>query len=191
MEKLLHDIRACQICEKFLDPRPILSACENSKILIIGQAPGIRVHNSGIAWDDPSGDNLRSWMGVSKEQFYDTDNFAIIPMGFCYPGKEKCSDLPPRKECAPLWHTPLFAALKNVKLTLLIGQYAQNYYLKNTKKSNLTETVLHFEEYLPEFFTLPHPSPRNFIWQTKNKWFEKNALPQLKSIVQKILNEAP
>jgi len=190
MEKLLQDIRACRVCEKFLDPRPVMSASKNSKIIIIGQAPGIRVHKSGIAWDDPSGDNLRSWMGVSKDQFYDTDNFAIIPMGFCYPGKGKSGDLPPRKECAPLWHPPLFKMMKNVRLTLLIGQYAQNYYLKGTKKANLTETVLHFEEYLPEFFTLPHPSPRNFIWQTKNKWFEKDALPQLKSIVQKILNEA-
>ena len=184
---LLKGIRACKECEDFLPNgcRPVLRASAKSKILIVGQAPGIRVHTSGIPWDDPSGNNLRNWLGVDKDTFYNQDIFGIVPMGFCYPGTGKSGDLPPRKECAPLWHTKLSQHMNDVKLTLLIGQYAQKYYLQKKVKKNLTETVKHFDQYLPEYLVLPHPSPRNNIWQKKNPWFARNVLPVLK---QKIIN---
>lgn len=186
-EAVLQAIRTCRVCEKFIEPHPVVTASAKSKIAIIGQAPGIKVHKSGIPWDDQSGDTLRNWLGVSKTDFYDTQNFAIIPMGFCYPGKGKNGDLPPRKECAPLWHDKLLAELKEIQLTLLIGQYAQKYYLKNQKWLNLTQTVNNFQDYLPKYFPLPHPSPRNFIWMNKNPWFEKEVLPVLKRTVTNVL----
>lgn len=184
LDEIIQEIHACRVCENFIDPHPIVTASKNSKILIIGQAPGIKVHESGIPWNDKSGDRLRDWLGVSKKTFYNTQNFAIIPMGFCYPGKGKNGDLPPRKECAPLWHEKLLSELKQVQLTLLIGQYAQNHYLKST---SLTETVLRFYDYFPQYIPLPHPSPRNFIWIKKNPWFEKENLPFLKQAVKTTL----
>lgn len=189
MKKLLAEISNCTVCAHSLShtPRPIVSFTEHSKILIIGQAPGSIVHQTGIPWDDKSGIRLREWMGVSEEQFYQPDNIGIVPMGFCYPGKGKTGDLRPRKECAPLWHEQILKKLINVELILLIGKYAQDYYLKNPKK-NLTQNVLHFEEFLPQHFVLPHPSPRNNIWKAKNPWFEKDVLPVLNKTVQKILN---
>ncbi|SMO39244.1 Uracil-DNA glycosylase [Saccharicrinis carchari] len=156
--------------------------------MIVGQAPGIKVHESGIPWADKSGDNLRKWLKVSEEQFYDTRLFAIIPMGFCYPGKGKSGDLPPRKECAPQWHEQLFRYMKNVKLVLLVGQYAQKYYLKENTAKNLTETVKQYKHYLPQYFPLPHPSPLNNRWQKKNPWFNKEVLPALSEHVAHILN---
>ena len=190
MEILLKEISKCTICKPFLSNgcRPVLNAHPSSKIIIIGQAPGIKVHQSGIPWQDKSGDNLREWLNVTEDEFYDPEKFAIIPMGFCYPGKGKTGDLPPRPECAPLWHPPLLSGLNNVKLTLLIGQYAQKYYLGKNSKSNLTETVRHFNEYLPQYFPLPHPSPRNNIWEKKNPWFERENIPLLQKAIRDMLD---
>lgn len=189
MKELLDKIQKCTLCSEHLPlgPRPIATAHSASKIAIIGQAPGTKVHASGIPWDDASGKQLRAWLDVSTEDFYNTKNFAIIPMGFCYPGKGKSGDLPPRPECAPLWHQPLFDHMPKLELVLLIGMYAQNYYLKNNAKATLTETVKHYEDYLPDYFILPHPSPRNRFWLSKNPWFEKKIIPQLQNTVQKII----
>lgn len=186
MNKLLKQIRNCKECELHLKDgvNPIIAASPNSKILIIGQAPGRIVHATGIPWNDKSGDNLRKWLGVDTATFYDPDKIALMPMGFCYPGKGKSGDLPPRKECAPLWHNKLLAFMPDIKLILLIGQFAQHYYLGEKIKDSLTETVHAFKDYLPKYFPLPHPSPRNNIWQAKNKWFEKEVLPSLKKQVQ-------
>ena len=190
MQELFENIRKCEVCKTHLalGPRPIVSAHKNSKIVIIGQAPGTKVHNSGIPWDDASGKQLRKWLNVSDDDFYNEEKFAIIPMGFCYPGKGKSGDLPPRKECAPLWHEPLFDGMPEVKLVILIGMYAQNYYLKERAKRTLTETVDNYPEYLPNYFVLPHPSPRNRFWLTKNPWFEENVIPIFQKIVAEILN---
>ena len=187
--KLFEDISKCEVCKPFLElgPRPIVSIHPNSRIAIIGQAPGKAVHLSGIPWDDKSGNNLRKWLGISDETFYDSEQIALIPMGFCYPGKGKSGDLPPRKECAPLWHDQLFDQMKSLELVILIGTYAQNYYLKEKRKRTLTETVMHFEEYLPQYFVLPHPSPRNNIWMAKNEWFAEIVLPELKNKIHELL----
>ena len=189
IKNLLHDISQCQICEKHLPlgPRPIVTAHQDSKIVIIGQAPGTKVHASGIPWDDASGNQLRQWLNVSTEDFYDTKKFAIIPMGFCYPGKGKTGDLPPRQECAPQWHQPLLNVMPNVELVILIGMYAQKYYLKDRAKNTLTETVAHFKDYLPRYLPLPHPSPRNRFWFTKNPWFKVEVLPELQQVVNKLI----
>lgn len=191
MKKLLSEIKNCRACEEFLahGANPVVAASPKSRIVIIGQAPGTKVHASGIPWNDKSGDNLRSWLGVSKEQFYDTNLFALVPMGFCYPGKGTSGDLPPRTECAPLWHGKLWKFMKNVELTLLVGQYAQEFYLGKNAKATLTENVKHFREYLPKHFPLPHPSPRNFLWMKRNPWFAEEALPVLKRKVKKILEK--
>ncbi|WBX70961.1 uracil-DNA glycosylase family protein [Tenacibaculum retecalamus] len=187
MDNLILEIRNCKLCGDFINPRPVVFADKTSKIIIIGQAPGMKVHNSGVPWDDASGKQLRKWLGVTDDEFYDVKNFAIIPMGFCYPGKGKSGDLPPRKECAPKWHESVLDEMPNVKLVILIGMYAQNFYLKKAAKRTLTATVSHFEEYLPRYFTLPHPSPRNRFWFTNNPWFEKDILPQLKRKVREII----
>ena len=155
--------------------------------MIIGQAPGRRVHESGVPWQDASGDNLRAWLGVSAADFYDTARFALMPMGFCYPGAGKSGDLPPRPECAPLWHPHLLAGMKSVRLTLLVGQYSQARYLGERGGENLTETVRRFQDYLPLYLPLPHPSPRNRLWQSRNPWFEAEVLPALQQHVSRIL----
>lgn len=189
MKALLKNIGQCRICEEHLalGPRPVLSASKNSKIVIIGQAPGTKVHASGIPWDDASGKQLRKWLNVTDKEFYNVDNFAIVPMGFCYPGKGKSGDLPPRKECATEWHDLILQKMPNVKLIVLIGMYAQNYYLKGKAKRTLTETVDNYPAYLPTYFVLPHPSPRNRFWLTKNPWFEINVLPELKRRIKEII----
>lgn len=187
MHPLLKEIKQCTLCKEFLTPRPVLQFSQNSKILIIGQAPGRIVHETGIPWDDKSGEQLRSWLGVTKEQFYDPDLFGLIPMGFCYPGKGKSGDLPPRKECAPQWHNKILQSIKQVKLTLLIGKYAQDYYLGESSSGNLTENVKNYRRFLPDYLPLVHPSPRNNIWKSKNPWFEKEVIPALKQRVQKSL----
>ena len=189
MKKLLKEIEHCKVCQKYLDPNPIVSISKQSRIIIIGQAPGRIVHESGIPWNDKSGDNLRSWLGVDKEAFYDTTKFGLMPMGFCFPGSGKSGDLPPRPECAPLWHDKLLKQLNDRELIILIGQYAQSRYLGDNAKETLTETIKNFSKYLPDCFTLPHPSPRNNIWMAKNKWFENKVLPSLKKTVARILNQ--
>ena len=189
MKSLLREIRSCNICADNLPlgPKPVLRVNKKSKIAVIGQAPGTRVHVSGIPWADASGRQLRKWMGVTDIEFYNEDHFAIVPMGFCYPGKGKSGDLPPRKECAPHWHERIWEQTDHIKLILLIGQYAQRYYLKNEFKSNLTENVRAFDKFLPKYFPLPHPSPRNRFWLAKNPWFEKEAIPVLKEKVNVII----
>ncbi|WP_163518015.1 uracil-DNA glycosylase family protein [Gelidibacter japonicus] len=190
MQDLLHNIRNCSLCKAHLPlgPRPVVTAHQDSKIVIIGQAPGTKVHASGIPWDDASGKQLRKWLGVTVEEFYDEKNFAIVPMGFCYPGRGKGGDLPPRPECAPQWHEQLMEFMPNVELVLLIGMYAQKYYLKNDAKKTLTETVAEYQDYLPKYFPLPHPSPRNRFWLTRNPWFEGEVVSQLQKSIKTILN---
>jgi uracil-DNA glycosylase family 4 len=190
LSNLHNNIANCRICADFLPnpPKPIVRFSSNSKILIIGQAPGQRVHDSGISFDDKSGDTLREWLGVKRDEFYDTDNFAIIPIGFCYPGKGKNSgDAPPRKECAPQWHNQIIFSLKNVRLTILIGSFAIDYYLKSSKKRNLTETVRNFEEYYDTHFPIVHPSGLNFRWQAQNPWFKLDVVPILQLKIKEIL----
>ena len=188
MEDLLCEIRDCRVCKDHLPlgPNPIIEANKSSKIVLISQAPGRIVHESGIAWNDQSGKKLREWLGVDNDTFYDTDNFAILPMGFCYPGKAKTGDLPPRKECAPMWHESVWDALKNVELKILIGAYAANYYLASNLK--LTEKVKDYQSYLPEFWPVPHPSPVNRFWRSKNPWFEENVVPHLQEKIQQIIS---
>ncbi|MBX2843055.1 MAG: uracil-DNA glycosylase family protein [Flammeovirgaceae bacterium] len=189
LQHLIGEIKTCTVCKDFLplEPNPVLEATSKSKILIIGQAPGTRVHNTGIPWNDPSGDRLRKWMDLDKATFYDTEKIAIIPMGFCYPGKGKSGDLPPRKECAPLWHQSLLDLMPEIELTLLIGRYAQQYYLGKNSKKTLLETVKSYEDFLPKFLPLVHPSPRNTYWLRKNPWFEEKVVPELQLKIQEML----
>ncbi|MFY0601405.1 MAG: uracil-DNA glycosylase family protein [Cyclobacteriaceae bacterium] len=191
MKTLIQEIHKCTICSSNLPlgPNPVLAVHPKSKIVIIGQAPGSVVHKTGKPWDDKSGENLRKWLGVDNEVFYDASKIALIPMGFCYPGKGKSGDLPPRKECAPQWHDLLLSKMKNVELTILIGKYAQDYYLKNNPSKTLTETVKNYKAFLPKHFVIPHPSPRNNIWQAKNEWFGKEVLPTLKERVGELLSK--
>lgn len=188
LNTLLQNIHNCKICEAHLPlgPRPVLSVSPSAKILVIGQAPGTKVHNTGIPWNDPSGDKLREWMDVDRETFYDNSRIAIMPMGLCYPGKGKSGDLPPRKECAPQWHEQVLSYLPNLELTLLIGQYAQKYYLENTSKT-LTETVKRWREFGPTYLPTPHPSPRNRLWLKKNAWFEEEVVPELRRRLNTLL----
>lgn len=191
MNALMSEIKDCKTCLPYLQHgvNPVVSASRDSKIIIIGQAPGSVVHRTGIPWDDKSGERLRSWLGVSKEAFYDDKLFALIPMGFCYPGKGKSGDLPPRPECAPQWHDLVLEQIQEKALIVLIGNYAQNYYLKKSAKNNLTNTVKHYAEYLPQYLPLPHPSPRNNIWLKKNEWFERLVIPELQRITKRICKQ--
>ena len=187
--QLIDSVRQCRICAESLPlgPHPVLQVHPQAKILIAGQAPGRLVHESGVPFDDPSGDRLREWLGVTKESFYDETKFAILPMGFCYPGTGKSGDLPPRPECAETWRQQLLQQLSHVALTLVIGQFAQRWHLTPTHK-NLTETVRAWQDYGPHTIPLPHPSPRNNIWLKKNPWFSESLLPQLKKLTKKALN---
>ena len=189
LNELLTRIRACRLCEPNLPlgARPVLRAKSSARILIVGQAPGTRVHATGIPWNDPSGNRLRNWLDMDWETFYDDSRIAIIPMGFCYPGRGKSGDLPPRKECAAHWRAQLHEQLPNIQLTLLIGQYAQDYYLGKRQKNSLTDTVRAYQEYLPDYFPLVHPSPRNTGWLQKNEWFEEELVPELMERVYRIL----
>jgi len=189
LDLLLAEVRSCRECEAHLPlgPRPVLAAHPDARILIIGQAPGIRVHNSGVPWNDPSGERLRDWMGISREEFYDESTIAIVPMGFCYPGTGHSGDLPPRPECAQLWHDRILAELTNIKLTLLIGRYAQVWRLGEQNKSTLTQTVASWKKFTPKYLPMPHPSPRNNRWLKMNPWFEKDVLPYLKRRIKRTL----
>lgn len=187
LPQLLEEIRACRHCAADLPcgPRPVVQAGRSARLCVIGQAPGRKVHESGIPWDDASGERLRDWLGINAALFYDPRKVAIVPMGFCYPGKAGSGDLPPRPECAPHWHPRLHAHLRNVELTLLIGQYAQAYYLGDRRKATLTDTVKAWGEYLPRGqLPLPHPSPRNRPWLAKNRWFEADLVPALRDTVR-------
>ncbi|MBB1294339.1 MAG: uracil-DNA glycosylase [Pseudoalteromonas rhizosphaerae] len=186
---LLKQVSQCVICESelALGARPVLQFNPSARILIAGQAPGLKVHQSGIPFDDASGKRLREWLGLKPCDFYDATKVAILPMGFCYPGKGKSGDLAPRKECAPAWRSQLLAALPNIKLTIVLGKYAQAYHLPHTKHLPLTELVKSWREYWPDVLPLPHPSPRNNIWLTKNPWFERDVVPQLAQTIQAIL----
>ena len=185
-QALLAEVRACTRCaaELPLGPRPVLKARDSARLLIIGQAPGTKVHESGIPWDDPSGDRLRDWLQVDKDTFYDEGRIAIVPMGFCYPGRAKSGgDAPPRPECAPLWHQPVLAALPNIELTMLVGTYAQAHYLGKRRQKTMTETVRSWRDYGPDILPTPHPSWRTTGWQKKNPWFEEDVLPALRERV--------
>ncbi len=189
---LLSRVRACRECaaELPLGPRPVLCASETARILIVGQAPGTRVHATGIPWNDPSGDRLRAWMGVDRDTFYDVSRIAIIPAGLCYPGRyDRGGDLPPRKECAERWLEPLLRHLPNVALTLLCGHHAQALHLGVRAKESLTETVESWREYFPRYLPLPHPSFRNLLWMKKHPWFERELLPVLRKRVRALLRK--
>ena len=185
LDSLLTEVKACRHCEQHLPmgPRPVVHMAASAKLLIIGQAPGRRVHETGIPWNDPSGDRLRQWMNMDSQQFYDESQIAIMPMGFCYPGTGKSGDLPPRKECAELWHDTLLEQLPNIELTLLIGQYAQKHYLHD-KSLSLTQRVKQWREYSPVYLPLPHPSPRNQMWLKKNPGFNDEVVPELQQRIQ-------
>jgi len=189
IKSLKENITNCSVCSEHLPlgPRPVIQISPKSRILIAGQAPGKKVHETGIPFNDPSGDRLREWLGISKETFYDSKQIALLPMGFCYPGTGKSGDLAPRPECAKKWRSAVLSSLKNVKLTLVIGKYAINYHLPNEEK-NLTDVVLNWESYWPDIIPLPHPSPRNNIWLKRNPWFKDELLPKLKSRVSSVLS---
>jgi uracil-DNA glycosylase len=182
LKNLLQEIRGCRHCAQSLPlgPNPVLRASTTARVAIVGQAPGTRVHASGVPWDDPSGVRLRQWLAMEPLQFYDETQLAIVPMGFCYPGKGKSGDLPPAPDCAPLWHDRLFEYMPQVELVLLVGSYAQNYYLGGNKES-LTERVRRWADFAPRFFPLPHPSPRNTLWLRRNPWFETEVVPALQA----------
>jgi len=189
LTKLVKEIRSCTLCTGALPlgPRPVIQVGTSAKILIVGQAPGSRVHETGILFNDPSGDRIRAWMGVSKEVFYDENKIAIVPMGFCFPGTGKSGDLPPRPECAETWRVKLLDLLPNIGLTVIVGQYAQSWHLGKSNKENLTQTVRAWKEYGPMSIPVPHPSPRNNIWLKKNPWFEAEVLPTLQERVKFLL----
>ncbi|AXE92317.1 uracil-DNA glycosylase family protein [Paraburkholderia sp. 22099] len=189
LDSLLADVRACRACAPHLPlgPRPIVRAGADARILIVGQAPGARVHASGIPWDDASGDRLRNWLGIDAATFHDESRFAIIPMGFCYPGRGNGGDKPPRRECAQLWLDSLLGKLPDIQLTLLIGQYAQRHFLGARRKASLTETVRAWREYAPAFVPLPHPSPRNQPWFQRHAWFESEVLPMLHERIAQLI----
>jgi uracil-DNA glycosylase len=192
LEQLLARVRQCMVCAEHLPnaPKPVLRARATARLMIVGQAPGRKVQETGVPWNDPSGDRLREWLELTREEFYDESRIAIIPTGFCYPGKGKSGDSPPRPECAPLWHPLLRKALPKVELTLLIGSYAQAYYLGKRRKDSLSDTVRAYGEYLPEFFPLPHPSPRNRLWLRRRPWFDAEVLPALRERVAPLLGRA-
>ncbi len=187
---LKSQVKHCTLCAEHLPlgPRPVIQMAPSSRILIAGQAPGKKVHETGIPFNDASGDRLREWLGVSRETFYDAKQFSILPMGFCYPGTGKSGDLPPRLECRDKWRSTLLDSLKNIQLTLVIGQYAMAYHLPNEGK-NLTQVVQNWETYWPHTIPLPHPSPRNNIWLKRNPWFQETVLPKLKTRVAHILSD--
>jgi uracil-DNA glycosylase len=187
LKRLLPEVHACRVCAANLPlgPRPVIQISGTARLLIVGQAPGRRVHQNGVPWNDASGDRLRDWMELNSSDFYDEARIAILPMGFCYPGsRDNGGDMPPRPECAQIWHERLTALLPDLQLTLLIGQYAQRHYLGSGRKASLTETVRAFPDYGPRFFPLPHPSWRSVFWMQKHSWFERSTIPELRKAVR-------
>jgi len=188
LSDLLSEVRACRICEAHLPlgPRPVVQMDQQARILIVGQAPGRKVHDSGVPFNDASGNRLREWLGVTGDVFYDPKQFALVPMGFCFPGSGRSGDLPPRPECAPAWREQLLGHLARVELTLVLGQYAQAYHFGKGRQS-LTELVKSWRTYWPHMVPLPHPSPRNNLWLRRNPWFEEDVLPPLRKRVAELL----
>jgi uracil-DNA glycosylase len=191
LDELLREVAACSICAESLPlgPRPVVQIGTGAKILIAGQAPGRRVHESGVPFKDPSGDRLRDWMGVDEREFYDPDLISILPMGFCFPGSSKSGDKPPRRECAPAWRETLLERMPDVKLTLVLGAYAQRYHLPEA--TSVTDAVTRWREWWPKLLPLPHPSPRNRAWFKNHAWFEDEVLPVLRGRVRELLGSAP
>jgi len=190
LNALLRDIRACRVCAAHLPlgPRPVIRAMTSARLLIVGQAPGTKVHESGIPWNDRSGDRLRDWLQLTRDAFYDESRVAIMPMGFCYPGVDKNGgDKPPRQECAPLWHARVLEHLPGIRLTLLVGGHAQAYYLAQRRRATMTDTVQSWRDYGPDYLPLPHPSWRNTAWLKRNPWFETDLLPDLRQRVHGLL----
>ena len=188
----LAQARACSHCAVHLPlgPRPVIRASATARLLIVGQAPGRRVHETGVPWNDPSGDRLREWLQLDREHFYDEQRIAIIPAGLCYPGSGRGGDLPPRPECAPRWHPRVVPLLTELRIVLLVGSYAQAYYLGAGRHKTLTETVRAWRKYLPHYLPLPHPSPRNQLWLKRNPWFAEDVLPFLREVVQDSMAQA-
>lgn len=187
-EQLVQQVRACTLCREVLphEPRPVVQLSESCRILVVGQAPGRKVHETGLPFNDPSGDRLRQWMGISRDVFYDERRLAILPMGFCFPGTGKSGDLAPRPECAETWREALLARLVNIELTLVIGQYAQAWHLPGRSKS-VTENVRAWPQYWPALLPMPHPSPRNNLWLRNNPWFEQELVPRLQARVRELI----
>ena len=186
---LVARIESCRYCENLpLGPRPVLRVSATARLVVAGQAPGTRVHKTGVPFADPSGERLRDWMGIEEATFYDRERVNIIPMGFCYPGRNpRGGDLPPRPECSALWHRELFGTIARPELLLVIGQYAQAWHLGDRRGRTLTETVRNWKSYLPQYLPMPHPSPRNNIWLRRNPWFEDEVIPELRRRVSEIL----
>lgn len=192
LDFLIKEMRACYFCKDHLpfEPNPVFQLSLEARILIVGQAPGLRAHLTSLPFNDPSGVRLRQWLGVNPSQFYNSSNFALVPMGLCYPGADAHGgDRPPCRKCAPLWHPQVIAYLKNIQLILLVGHYAHVYYLQLPKKNSLTKTVASWQKYLPKFLPLPHPSWRNIGWLKKNPWFEDEIIPFLQERVKTLLFE--
>lgn len=188
MQGLLRKVRSCRLCELPLGPKPLLQATSTARILIAGQAPGRRAHESGVPFDDASGDRLRAWLGVDRDTFYDSNEIAIVPMGFCYPGTGKSGDLPPRAECADAWRDQLLVRMSGVKLTVLLGLYAQRWHLGEECGDTLTDNVSRWRQFWPHAVPLPHPSPRNARWLAKNKDVEITVLPAVRRRVKRLLS---
>lgn len=187
-QDLQSDIRACRICADLpLGPRPIFQFSAASKVLVVGQAPGRITHHKGVPFDDPSGDRLRGWLGISRETFYDAGKLAIVPMGFCFPGTGKGGDLPPRPDCAPAWRTRILETLCQVELTLIIGRYAIDWHLPDYSRSTVTQAVKSWKSHWPQTLILPHPSPRNNRWLKQNSWFEQDVVPALRARVSDLI----
>lgn len=189
-QELVQRVRACTLCADHLPlgPRPVVQLSQTSKILVVGQAPGRRVHDTGLPFNDPSGDRLRAWMGIDRDTFYDDRQLAILPMGFCYPGTGKSGDLPPRPECAPAWRQLLLDRLPDIALTLVIGQYAHAWHLPDGERS-VTGNVQQWGRYWPTLVPMPHPSPRNNLWLRRNPWFEQDVVPALQRRVAEVLGQ--
>lgn len=188
LRALIKEAKACRLCATHLPhaPRPVFLVGAGARLLIVGQAPGRRVHETGIPWNDPSGDRLREWLQMDRAAFYDRSRIAIVPAGLCYPGTGERGDLPPRPECAPLWQPRFRAALPGVRLTLLIGMHAQAYHLGARRGRTLADTVRAYRDYLPEFFPLPHPSPRNRLWMRQHPWFDQEVVPALRRLLRRL-----